>query len=321
MTAAGDLLFVYGTLRPGQANHGRLLPGRHFTPAVLDDHELRLGEWPWVQPAEGSSVMGEVVEVDAEKLAELDLLEGVASGWYRRRRCSVLQADGARVEAWTYIAGSLARPDDRLVSGGDWLGAFTWYVGYGSNLSEARFGRYLAGCRDTTPPWRWAAVEVPHPLLFARESRTWGGGGVAFLDPLPTPDVRTLGRAWLVTWEQFADVLAQECGLPVGSVEVPVLEQVCVVAHPGLWYGCIIPLGSLEGWRMVTFTDETAADLVLAGPGPSYRAVLAEGLAESHGLSPAEADAYIARHSPSSDLITRPAAGPGAPGGPAPSPG
>ncbi len=173
-----------------------------------------------------------------------------------------------------------------------------WYVGYGSNLSSSRFGRYVARCRDTAPPRRWEAVEVPHRLLFARESSTWGGGGVAFLDPAPTPGARTRGRAWLVTLDQFADVLAQECGLPVGSVEVPALDGGLVVAHPDHWYGCVVPLGPLDGWPMVTFTDEGAAGLVAGAPGPAYRAVIAEGLAEAHGLSPADAEAYITRHSP-----------------------
>lgn len=177
-----------------------------------------------------------------------------------------------------------------------------WYVGYGSNLSAARFGRYLARCRDTTAPQRWKAVEVPHRLLFARQSSTWGGG-VAFLDPAATPGTRTLGRAWLVTLDQFADVLAQECGLPVGSVEAPPLDGGLVVAHPGHWYGCVVPLGALDEWPMVTFTDERAADLVPSRPGAAYRAVVAEGLAETHGLSPAEADAYIAERHPVATLI------------------
>ncbi len=170
-------------------------------------------------------------------------------------------------------------------------------MGYGSNLSSARFGRYLAGCRDTSPAARWAAVELPHRLIFARQSKTWGGGGVAFLDPSPTVGARTLGRAWLLTGGQFADVLAQECGLPVGSLEVPDLGAGFVVAHPGHWYGCIVPLGRLEGRPMVTFTDEGAAGLAPGGPGAAYRRVVAEGLAETHGLSPDEADAYISRHS------------------------
>ena len=291
-------MFVYGTLRTGQANHRLHLPGRAMEPAVLDDYELRLGDWPWVRVAAGSSVVGEVVAVEPEALARLDLLEDVAGGWYRRERCVVRLAEGAEAEAWTYVAGTIAASGDRPVPGGDWLAAFAWYVGYGSNLSAARFRRYLDGCRDRSQPWRWAPVEVPHRLLFARESSRWGGGGVAFLDPAATPGVHTLGRAWLVTWEQFTDVLAQECGLPIGSVRVPVLDTVRIIAHPGHWYGCIVPLGPLEGWPMVTFTDEAAAGLVEGGPGPAYRAVIAEGLAEAHGLTPAEAEAYITSHSP-----------------------
>lgn len=174
--------------------------------------------------------------------------------------------------------------------------ALVWYVAYGSNLSSARFHRYLDGCRDPTPPRRWAAVEVSHRLLFARQSSTWGGGGVAFLDPIPDAGAGTLGRAWLVTWGQFADVLAQECGLPVGSVELPALDAGPVVVRAGHWYGCIVPVGRRAGRPMVTFTDEAAAEQVAGGPSPAYRAVVAEGLAETHGLSPAEVDSYIARH-------------------------
>ncbi len=316
MTGAGDLVFVYGTLRSGQDNHRRFLAGRPLAPAVLAGHELRLGAWPWVRPAAGSSVVGEVGDVDGTTLAQLDLLEDVAGGWYRRERCTVRLGGGGAVDAWVYVAGSVARSHDRLVAGGDWLGAHTWYVGYGSNLSRSRFGAYLARCRDPSPPWRWAPVEVPHRLLFARESRRWGGGGVAFLDPVRTPGVRTLGRAWLVTWEQFADVLAQECGLPLGTVEAPALLAAGCIAHPGHWYGCVVALGVREGWPMVTFTDEGAGALDLRAPGPAYRAVIVQGLAESHGLSGEEAAAYLARHS-----VTAAGGGSGGPGGPGPSPG
>ena len=316
MTGTGDLVFVYGTLRTGQANHSRLLAGRPMAAAVLDGHELRLGAWPWIGPAEGASVTGEVVEVDGAKLAELDLLEDVAGGWYRRQRIPVTLADGTEVDAWTYLAGSVGRPGDRLVPGGDWLTAFAWYVGYGSNLATSRFTGYLAGCRDSTPPWRWAAVEVPHRLVFARESVRWGGGGIAFLDPEPTPGVRTLGRAWLVTWAQFADVLAQECGIPVGTVEAPTLLGAEYIPHPDHWYGCAVHLGEREGWPMVTFTDAVAGTLALQDPGPAYRAVIIEGLGESHGLSVEAAAAYVDRNS-----ITAAARGSGGPGGPVPSPG
>jgi gamma-glutamylcyclotransferase (GGCT)/AIG2-like uncharacterized protein YtfP len=300
VTAAEDLVFVYGTLRTGQANHRLHLGGRSLRPAVLDGYELRLGDWPWVRPAAGSSVAGEVAAVAPEGLARLDLLEDVAHGWYRRERCTVRLDPGGEIEAWTYTAGSIAASGSRPVPGGDWIGGFTWYVGYGSNLSAARFRRYLDGCRDRSEPWRWAPVEVRHRLLFARQSTRWGGGGVAFLDPSPDPAERTLGRGWLLTWEQLADVQAQECRLAPGSVEVPVVDQEAepVVTVPDRWYGCLLPLGQLDGWPMVTVTDAGAAALPPNPPGPAYRAVIARGLVETHGLTTAEADAYLARHSP-----------------------
>ena len=78
---------------------------------------------------------------------------------------------------------------------------------------------------------------------------------------------------------------------------MPVLDTGYVVARAGHWYGCIVTVGRHEGWPMVTFTDEAAAAQGLSPPGPAYRAVIAEGLAEAHGLNADQADAYIARHS------------------------
>ncbi len=195
-------------------------------------------------------------------------------------------------------------------------GDFVWYVGYGSNLSSERFAHYIARCRDTTAPRRWAGVEIPHRLIFARESVRWRGGGVAFLDPDSAEGERTLARAWLVTWEQFSDVLAQECGLPVGSIEAPEELDAAFMSRPGHWYGCVVHVGDLEGWPMVTFTDEAAGGLELRPPGPRYRDEILKGLAETHGLSEDEAAAYMARHS-----VTAPGGGPASLGDPAPSPG
>lgn len=295
MTGTGDLVFVYGTLRPGQPDHQRLLAGRDMAAAFLDGHALRLGAGPWVQAVPGS-VAGEVVAVNADVLAQLDARHEVAGGRYRRKRRVIRLATGTETQAWVFLAGSVAATGERHVPGDDWLGAFVWYVAYGSNLSADRFHRYLERCRDVTPPWRWAPVEVPHRLLFARQSSRWGGGGVAFLDPLPTVGATTLGRAWLLTREQFADVLAQECGLPIASVEVPDLGAGFVIAQPDHWYGCVVPLGRHQGWPLVTFTDEGAVALVPGRPGPAYRAVVALGLSETHGLTADEAEAYIARH-------------------------
>ena len=95
-----------------------------------------------------------------------------------------------------------------------------WYVCYGSNLLWNRFERYIIGgmceennkkykgCSDKTLPSKNVAVELPYKLYFAKESGSWGGMGVAFID-LKHPG-KTPGRAYLIKQEQLKDIQAQE---------------------------------------------------------------------------------------------------------------
>jgi len=185
-----------------------------------------------------------------------------------------------------------------------------WYVSYGSNLLAERFAVYLeggappgrtqvqAGARDAS---RWQddrPVMVPHRLFFAGESRWWDGGGVAFVDPAPG-EALTRGRAYLVTAEQFQDVLAQESGRAVGS-EVDWAPAVAdgSVRLGDNGYDLVIHLGDADGWPMVTFTTpRPPAEHQLNAPGVSYRSTITQGLAQSHGLSGAQADEYLSRWS------------------------
>lgn len=59
---------------------------------------------------------------------------------------------------------------------------YVWYACYGSNISSARFMRYINSCTDKTPPVEARAYEFPHNIYFAAESKTWKGKAVAFLD-------------------------------------------------------------------------------------------------------------------------------------------
>lgn len=59
--------------------------------------------------------------------------------------------------------------------------------------------RACHGCRDATPPelseWR----TIPNRLFFGHKfTRMWGHGGVAFLDPVPEPDVHTHVRIYKI---------------------------------------------------------------------------------------------------------------------------
>jgi gamma-glutamylcyclotransferase (GGCT)/AIG2-like uncharacterized protein YtfP len=112
-------VFVYGTLRRGQANHS-WLAGAHWLGeaslrgAVLHD----LGPFPMAVPGDGL-VLGELYGVDAATLARLDRLEGHPRLY--ERRWLVLE-DGR--EAWVYLGRPRqvrfvpALPDGRWPPGG-----------------------------------------------------------------------------------------------------------------------------------------------------------------------------------------------------------
>ena len=183
-----------------------------------------------------------------------------------------------------------------------------WYVAYGSNLAWARFRVYLeggtpaggsrayAGCRDPAPPRADVALAIPHPLYFAGRSRTWGGG-VAFVDPAPGPDVSTLARAWLVTAEQLEDVVAQERDAPHAPIDVAAVARERVLLFgDGTHYGTILGLGALRDLPALTCTAPPPGPegLVPSTPTAAYLRLVARGLAEAHGLAPAAAARYLA---------------------------
>ncbi|MEM9467380.1 MAG: histone deacetylase, partial [Actinomycetota bacterium] len=95
-----------------------------------------------------------------------------------------------------------------------------WYASYGSNCSRERFLTYLRGgrppgstrdqigARDSSDPLGDAPVEFTTAACFAGHSTRWGGAP-AFLEHEPAERPGALGRRYLITAAQFADVLAQ----------------------------------------------------------------------------------------------------------------
>ncbi|MEU4605789.1 histone deacetylase [Kribbella sp. NPDC023972] len=182
-----------------------------------------------------------------------------------------------------------------------------WYVAYGSNLALGRFRCYLAGgrpaggarvypgCRDRRDPDRIAAVEVPGGLVFAGESRTWGGGS-AFYDPeMPG---RVAARAYLVTPDQFGDVAAQEMRREPGGEFardlaglLPGVDTVHAMGEGH--YETVARLGEQDGVPMFTVTHGTAADLEPKAPTLPYLRWIAAGLSEAHGWTARRVAEYL----------------------------
>lgn len=94
-----------------------------------------------------------------------------------------------------------------------------WYASYCSNLLAERFHCYIRGgcpkgsnktyqgCRDKTLPIDNEEVYINSELYFAMKSSTWDNGGVGFIKVDFNPKPVTLGRMYLITKEQFIDVV------------------------------------------------------------------------------------------------------------------
>src|SRR5204862_84081 len=96
-----------------------------------------------------------------------------------------------------------------------------WYASYGSNLSfRDRFMCYVVGgkpagstkenqgCRDKKPPRDNKPISLSFELYFAGHSHSWGGA-VSFIRHGRDASL-TLGRMYLLTEDQFNDVVLQE---------------------------------------------------------------------------------------------------------------
>ncbi len=184
--------------------------------------------------------------------------------------------------------------------------SLVWYVAYGSNMSAARFRCYLEGgtpvgatrrypgCRDASAPRESRGVVIPGEVYFALESPTWGGG-MAFYDP--DGGGHAPARAWLITEQQFADVLSQEMYRDVGD------DVDFAAVRPGVRlrlgdgrYETVVHIGDQDGSPMLTFTAAWRAhEVAHTAPSPAYLHLLATGLAEAHGWSEQQAAAHLLR--------------------------
>lgn len=187
-----------------------------------------------------------------------------------------------------------------------------WYLSYGSNMCMERFMRYVEGgtynglsrvfygCRDKTPPSKSEGVVFNGSMYYAGESRQWGGGGYSFVD-FSTPSL-VLGRAYLVTVEQFEDIVSQECGGEAGSMSVNLDELLDEgeVFDDGE-YGHMVYVCDYDGYPVVSFTTGYSLGQVASGvasmklnkPSVNYCDVLRVGLMETFKLDEADADEYI----------------------------
>ena len=238
-------VFVYGTLMTGESNHLYLENSKCLGIAAIEGYDMyNVGGWyPAIIPG-NSRIIGELYEVPENDMPSIDMLEGEGSLYIRK--CEITTGNEM---AYIY---EYARDTEGLDKIDSWK-EYIWYVSYGSNMLEERFLCYIEGgcfedggsynepCQDTTRPLEKRAIDLPYDMYFGNTSGSWNGCGVSFLDT--TKEGHALGVAYLITREQFEHVAAEEnCGrFPNGT---------------GYWYENIRTLGEMDGFEMVTITND-----------------------------------------------------------------
>jgi hypothetical protein len=173
-----------------------------------------------------------------------------------------------------------------------------WYLAYGSNMAADRFSCYLAGgrppgavrsyegCRDRTPPARDIGLRLPGRLTFGGVSGVWGGA-LAFYDR--NAEGSLAARAYLVTFGQFSDVVAQEAKQQVSVDLTPVGD--------GSWrarstvYESVVQVGEQDGVPIVSFTSTRSHEP--AAPSAPYLRTILRGLGQTFGWTPQASADYL----------------------------
>lgn len=184
---------------------------------------------------------------------------------------------------------------------------YIWYASYGSNINEERFHCYIQGgqpkgslrqydgCRDKTLPIQKENITIHHELYFAKSSSTWSNGGVAFIHPDRNETQRTLGRMYLISKEQFVDVVEQE-NSQSGEVDLDfnkALEDGNFAFNAQTWYGHLILLGTKDGHPIYTFTNTNFLVDEIETPHHTYLNTIIDGLKKSYNLTVEEINQYF----------------------------
>ena len=143
---------------------------------------------------------------------------------------------------------------------------YVWYASYGSNLLESRFHCYISGgtpdgstkaeigCTNPAFPQKVAPISIPYEMYFSEHSDRWGGG-VAFINTEKDLSTRTYGKKYLITSEQFKQIVQQENNNAEMEINLELTKKVHSYSFNSSWYGNILYLGEAEGFPIFTFTD------------------------------------------------------------------
>lgn len=184
--------------------------------------------------------------------------------------------------------------------------AYVWYASYGSNLYRERFLKYIlggtqegstvgeSGCKDKNLPIDDKPITIPYELYFAQKAAKWQNGGVGFIGLEEVSKNTTFGRMYLITEEQFFDVVKQENNNLDFSIDLREVQKYKCKIIRKAWYGNIIYLGNFDKYPIYTFTsywNKGEKDYIC--PSLEYLATIVKGLRETYDFSIDEISQYL----------------------------
>jgi len=154
---------------------------------------------------------------------------------------------------------------------------YVWYVAYGANMLKERLITMLnveefrgsqiqyETCNDSSPPKEDKTITIPYGLYFGNTAKYWGNQGVAFIDK-KTPYSVSLGRAYLVTEEQYYHIQKQEVKSKT----------------PEKWFGDKIIIPTTNEKYPIWIPTQNLSFRNIHEPSTGYVNIMFEGICESY---------------------------------------
>lgn len=173
-----------------------------------------------------------------------------------------------------------------------------WYACYGSNILEERFNCYIQGgqpkgsqksydgCRNKNLPTAKEELFISSELYFAKRSKVWDEGGVAFIKNDFNKGIETLGRMYLITKEQLIDVARQETNTKEIlnlDFDEAIRNGYYVFKKKPSWYGKLLYIGAQNDIPIFTFTSEEELTEYIK-PSLNYLKPIINGIIETYGF-------------------------------------
>ena len=148
----------------------------------------------------------------------------------------------------------------------------------------------MTGCRDKTHQKDKRVFEDNYDLYFAKRSSLWGGG-VCFIKE---GNSKTLFKLYLISSDQFKDILLQECSLNRMDKKIYLeLDKKDHLFDDRSWYGKILFLKEYKGYPIYTITAPGDYSDELLNPNRYYVYHLIKGLYEIHDLTKEDIERYL----------------------------